>query len=194
MKAALRARALLELAGETPVVMETNGGEGVMFNRVYSAIADGIVFEKDRRKVRVLAHQRPEWSVWCVDNVRAIRAGVGDHLTVNFLDVDPYGEPWTILDAFFESKRPRPRRLVVAVNDGLRQKLRTDAWECRVVRPYLTRYGNSGIFRNYLAIARDMLAERAAKAAYEIRRWNGYYTGEKLSMTHYAAVLERISA
>src|SRR5260370_10243003 len=121
-KVALRLSALDEL-GVAPIIMETHGGFGQIFERCYAGFKSGIVFETDSRKTAVLGLQRPTWSVYESDCVAAIAEGAGAHLLVNFLDLDPYGEPWPVLDAFFSSNRPWPARLVVVANHGLRQKL-----------------------------------------------------------------------
>src|SRR4051812_3936723 len=121
-KAALRSRTLMMV--EHPVVMETHGGAGLIFSRCYRSVKEGIVFERDPDKAAILAHQRPTWAVYECLCENAIAEGAGAHLEVNFLDLDPYGEPWPALDAFFGSDRPFPPRLAIVVNDGLRQKLK----------------------------------------------------------------------
>jgi hypothetical protein len=194
-KARLRSAALRELA-ELPVIMETHGGYGKLFLRCYRHVPAGVVFEEKPEKTAVLARQRPTWAVYEADCERAIRAGVGAHLVVNFLDLDPYGQPWDVLDAFFESERPRAPRLVVVVNDGLRRKLKMNGgWSVRSLREIVERNGNAVLYRDYLAICRELVIEKAAKAGYGLRRWTGYYCGSgqgsAQQMSHYAAVLER---
>jgi hypothetical protein len=190
LKASLRIKALREL--ELPVVMETHGGYGKLFARSYSHLSEGIVFEKKPEKTAVLAKQRPGWGVYEADCVAALRAGVGAHLPVNFLDLDPYGEPWPILDAFLESERPKPDRLVVVVNDGLRQKLKMNGgWSVASLADAVERFGNAAFYPRYLDICRWMLKEKAARAGYALRRWTAYHCGCQQMMTHYAATLER---
>lgn len=115
-------RTLLQTVRE-PVVLETHGGTGRLYQRCYSDVPEGIAFERDRRRAQLLARQRPTWAVYHADCVRALAAGVGAHLLVNVLDCDPWGDPWPALRAFFTSRRPRAQELLVVVQDGLRQKV-----------------------------------------------------------------------
>lgn len=189
-KVALRARWLLLV--DNPVVMETHAGFGRIFQRCYSHIATGIAIDSDPLKAAALALQRPTWAVYECAAETAIGAGLGRHLEVNFLDVDPYGEPWPVLDSFFQSDRPRAARLVVCVNDGLRQKLRVHGgWSVGSLRDVLSRRGNAGLYAEYIAIARELLALKAAKAGYSVTKWSAYYCGLGHDMTHYAALLEK---
>jgi hypothetical protein len=188
-KAELRVKALLEL--ERPVVLETHGGFGKLFSRCYSHVPDGVVFETKPEKCAVLARQRPSWAVYEADCVRALGAGVGHHLPVNFVDLDPYGEPWPVLDAFFAGLRRGPGRLVLVVNDGLRQKLKMNGgWNVASKRTVVDRLGNGAMYSNYLAICRDLVKAKGGAAGYELKNWTGYYCGFADQMTHYAAVLE----
>lgn len=190
-KAALRARALMYLK-VPPVVMETHGGFGKIFQRCYRHLPQGIVFESDETKSAALAGQRPTWAVYECACEPALAAGVGSHLEVNFLDLDPYGEPWEAVTNYFGSKRPFASRMIVVVNDGLRQKLRMQGgWVVKSMQHIVRKEGNGWLYKNYLEISRDLLAEKAARQGYKLSLWNGYYTGAGQSMTHYAAVLDR---
>lgn len=176
---------------EHPVILETHGGLGKLYSRCYSSIPDGVVFEKNSDKSSVLARQRPTWAVYEADCISAMAAGVGGHLPVNFVDFDPYGEPWPAMDAFFEGLKPTVPRLVLVVNDGLRQKLKlTGGWDVESMGPVVERIGNH-CHEGYLEICKELVKEKAAKAGYALRRWTGYYCGFREQMTHYAAVLER---
>ncbi len=189
-KAWLRQRALTEL--EAPVVLETHGGMGKLFARCYSMIPDGVVFENNPVKAAQLGRQRPTWAVYEADCVRALAAGAGGHLPINFVDLDPYGEPWPALDAFFLGIKPTVPRLVLVVNDGLRQKLKMNGgWAVHSLQSIVDRFGNAVLYDRYLEICKDLVKEKAAKAGYSLRRWAGYYCGHLGQMTHYAAVLER---
>jgi hypothetical protein len=191
LKRGLRLAALKEL-GQPAVVLETNGGFGKLFSHCYRDVVAGAVFENDPEKSAALAQQRPTWSVYEADCVAAIGAGVASHLEVNFLDCDPYGECWPIIDAFFRSTRPRSERLVVVVNDGLRQSLMMNGgWHCDSMREMVSRYGNSALHKNYLQVCRDLLEEKSAPLGYELKRWSGYHCGANNCMTHFAAVLQR---
>lgn len=189
-KRKLRLAALSQVPN--PVVMETHGGFGKLFASCYSTLTKGVVFEKDSSKADYLAQQRPTWSVYRCDVLPALRAGVGSHLPVNFLDLDPYGEPWPVIDAFFKSDRALQSPMAVVVNDGLRQKLQLQgAWSTHSMQDAVARHGNSRIFKMYKEICREMLTEKVSPLGYTIRAWTAYYCGEKANMTHFAAVLHR---
>jgi len=176
---------------EDPIVMETNGGEGKIFERVYSHIISGVVFEKDPRKSTILGKQRPTWSVFECDCVGALSSNVGNHLDVNFLDIDPYGDPWKIVSAFLESDRNLPKILNIVVNDGLRQKAQLGgAWKASSLTSVVERFGNN-IYGKYLDVCQFIMNEKASQHSYRMTRWHGYYCGYGNNMTHYWAVLEK---
>jgi len=188
-KAALRRAVLAEI--DRPVVMETHGGIGAIYRACYSGVKQGIVFETNERKADILAGQRPSWSVYQSDSTKALAVGAGAHLEVNVLDLDPYGEPWPTIAAFFGTDRPRANRLWVVVNDGLRQKVGMGgAGKVGSLQKMVQRYGNN-LHDIYLDICRELLAEHAKAAGYALRRFRGYYTGHAQQMTHYAALLEQ---
>ena len=173
--------------------METNGGLGKLYSQVYRHCETGIVFEKDSKKCDVLAQQRPHWAVYETDCITAIANDAGNHLEVNFLDVDPYGKPWSILDAFFSSDRPRVPLLNVVVNDGITQKLQMkNAWAVKVFEPIVERFGND-FYRDYEKVCQIMMTEKAAQAGYCLNRWfiKRASTGKSLHNYHYWAVLEQ---
>lgn len=191
-KAALRRNLLKEVP--EPLVMETHGGQGQLWRRCYSHLGSGIVLEKNPDKAGLLARQRPSWLVYECEAVRALRNGLGRHLSINFLDVDPYGEPWPILMAFFKSDRPFPPILGVAVNDGLRQNLAANGgWKNHSLQELgmVVKYGNAALHRHYLAVCREALEKIAGERGYSLARWGGYYCGHGKQMTHYAALLVR---
>lgn len=181
---------MLKLIPE-PVVMETHGGAGKIYEACYSNLETGIVFEKDDQKVNVLARQRPGWAVYQADSAAVIGLGAGAHLPVNILDCDPYGSPWDVIEAFFCSERPRPNRLAVVVNDGMRQKVRMGgAWSVGTLKGIVAKHGN-GLHGIYLDICQELMIEKAGQAGYHLTRWAGYYCGHNGQMTHYLAVLEQ---
>lgn len=186
-KAALRRRALGWI--DDPLVLETHAGSGKLYRACYSDLPFGVAVERDERKTDLLAEQRPAWAVYQGDSESALAAGLAADWPISFLDLDPYGEPWPVLDAFFESERERPARLVVVVNDGLRQKLAIAAWDVESMRGVVERYGNKSVYARYLDVARELMIEKAAGAGYRLDRFEGYYCGHGQQMTHYAAVL-----
>ncbi len=199
-KAGLRRalRRLLRRRRTLPVICETHGGTGRLFAACYADVGAGVVFERDGAKASLLARQRPTWAVYEADCVPAIRAGAGRHLEINVLDVDPYGDPWPTIDAFLGdlapgSARPRPRRVWIVVNDGLRTSIRYGrAWADASMAEAVRRFGND-LFDRYLEVCRWRLEKQAAGAGYSLRRWVGYYAGGHAHMTHYLAELERAS-
>jgi hypothetical protein len=173
--------------------METHGGEGKLWRQVYAHLPEGIVFEKNSQKVEILAHQRPTWAVYEGDCEAAIAAGVGAHLPVNLLDVDPYGSPWQVIEGFFASDRPKPQTLHIVVNDGSRQQVQlAGGWNSKVLQPLVDQFGN-GLRDNYLECCQILLGERAEGVGYRLSRWHGYYCGHGQQMTHYWAVLDRVN-
>ena len=169
------------------------GGEGKLFNACYSHIERGVVFEKSWQKAELLARQRPTWAVYASDCIAALQLGAGRHLPVNLLDVDPYGDPWPVIDAFLTSERPRPENLYIVVNDGLRQNIRLGtAWTVETLKPIVRRYGNN-LYDKYLDVCFALMGEKAAQAGYSLRSFDGYYCGFQEQITHYYAVLHRRS-
>lgn len=190
-KIMLRQTALAQLRSQRPIIMETHGGLGDVWASVYTHVEEGIVFEKDPFRAAYLAHQRPGWSVYEAECEGAVFHGAGAHLAVNLLDVDPYGEPWPVINAFFTSRRPRPARMVAVVNDGLRLQIQSGAsWRVKSLQDVVSRWGND-LWPRYLEVCQELLGQAAAEAGYQMKSFEGYYTGDKQKMTHYLAVLER---
>jgi len=188
-KTALRLNLLRKVP--RPVILETHGGVGQIWKRVYSEIPCGVVFEENPAKAERLAIQRPTWAVYEADCVRSLRAGIGAHLNINFIDLDPYGEPWDCLEAIFASERPWPARLAIVVNDGLRKKCQlTGGWDVESLRPAVRQFGNATIYAEYLMVAQWNLERIVAPRGYRLSDWAGYYCGMHDNMTHYAAVFD----
>ena len=187
-KISLRINLLKEI--DNPVVMETHGGWGDVWSHCYSHITDGVVFEKLPDRAEALAMQRPEWAVYECDCEHAIRDGVGFHLPVNFIDLDPYGQPWPVIDAIFSVEREWPPVLAIVVNDGLRVGIKNQtAWKMSSMESVVQRHGLAFIHKNYVAVCQELLTEKAGQAGYHLTRWAGYYCGVGKNMTHYAAIL-----
>jgi hypothetical protein len=185
----LRQRAIAAL--ENPIVLEAYGGWGRIYESLYRRYPGGIVLEKDGRKAAALAQQRPTWAVYEGDTVKALAAGIAAHKPVNFLDVDPYGSPWETIQAFMASDRPFPSRLVVAVNDGLRQQIECGgAWRCEVMTPYVREFGNR-LRDDYLEVCQVIMGDIAKTRQYHLAGWAGYHCGHNQQLSHYWAILER---
>ena len=194
-KVSLRLAMLGEITADPdfgePVILETHGGYGRIWAECYPEIARGIVFEKEPERAAVLAKQRPTWAVYEADCERAIRAGAGDHLCVNVIDCDPYGDPWPVLDAFFAGDRPWARRMHVVVNDGVRKKLRYGLSRPPKQLAEATLEHGIGLNARYLEVCEELLQEKAVRAGYRLDRFGGYHCGNSQLMTHYRALLVR---
>ena len=178
----------------SPVICETHGGEGLLYQSCYPGVVQGVVFEKDMGRAECLARQRPTWAVYAHDCVDGLEQGAGAHLEVNVLDVDPFGDPWPAIGAFFASDRPRASVLWVAVNDGLRNSGGSvggrSGWKHKTLADMAVRFGNDSLYENYLEICQLLMTEKAAQADYVLDRFGGYYCGAAKRMTHYLARLE----
>ena len=177
---------------ENPVILETHGGRGKLFRRCYSAIDIGIVFEKDAMKAEVLVRQRPNWAVYESDCVWALKNGVGSHLEINFIDCDPYGQAWQVLQAFFESDRPRADRVVLVVHDGIRNNLRWfGGHDYPFFESIIEKMGNIDLYRNYIRACEDMLTEIVDTAGYDVESFGGFYSKKDKNQTHFFAELTK---
>ncbi len=176
-----------------PVVLETHGGAGLLYDACYAhRAAGGVVFEADGQKASLLAQQRPEWSVYEGDCEAALAAGAAAHLAFDVVDVDPYGSPFETIGGLFKAEgRTWPDVVQLVVNDGLRQKVRFGgAWDVICLRPIVAEWGND-LFDRYIDVAKEMVARLVAPAGFGVARWRGYHCGTGEQMTHYWAELRR---
>lgn len=192
LKASLR-RSLMNEIGQA-VIMETHGGYGHVYDLCYQAVERGIVFEKDAKKAAFLAQQRPSWAVYECSCEEALADGVGGHLPVNMVDMDPYGEPWPVLDAFLVGHGERmPSTWGLVVNDGLRNKVQLNGgWDVDSLKDAVAHWGAAAMHGNYLDVCRWLVDKKVATVGFTVARWAGYYCGHNQAMTHYAAVLRRV--
>lgn len=187
-KLALRREALAEL-GENPLVMELYAGTGQIGARLYEA--PGVAIEKDEVKAAVLARRRPAWRVYEADAVKVVELGLARDLSVNFFDIDPYGDPWPAVAAVLSRGDALPRRFVLAVNDGLRRGVKMGvSWRYKSLAAAVRKFG-ADLHDEYLAVARWLLARRAGEADLRLARFRGFYGGHARQMTHYYALLEK---
>lgn len=181
------------LGHDDPFVLETHGGRGELWGRLYSGFTRGAVIEKKPDDAEFLARQRPNWQVFEGKSELVLEAGLFRWEQVDFLDCDPYGEPWKVLEAFFgyEGRKWAPR-MAVAVNDGLRQNTRIKgSWKVGSLQTMVRRYGNDNIRQHYKDIAIEKLTAIAGAAGYRVEHSEAYYCGNFDDMTHYGAVLVR---
>ena len=189
-KISLRIMLLEEI--ESPIIMETHGGTGALFNSCYRGVEHGIVFEKDSKKVIDLAKQRPTWPVYEADCVVGISNGIGDHLAINFFDIDPHGSPWDAVVAIFDHWKYLPSKFAMAITDGQRQKSKLkDSWRSKQLQPSVALYGNDQIYYNYKEVCAKYFSETVATRGFTITKWTSYYCGHTKDITHFGAILER---
>jgi len=113
-------------------------------------------------------------------------------LRINFIDIDPYGDPWAFVDAVFRSDCIYDDNLIIVVTDGLRMRLKkARAWCTSSMYEAVEAYGESNCYTNYKEICRELFTTKAAIAGYVITNWVSYYCGFLGQMTHYAATLDR---
>lgn len=178
---------------EHPVVLETHGGFGKLGAIAYADVRDGVVLEKERDKAEVLAVQRPTWRVYRGDSEAMLMAGVGSDLPINYIDLDPWGDPWPVLKAFMLSDRVRVDELHIVVNDGLRQfPMRGNGWKNTTLGPYVEQYGNVAVSHHYLAFCKRLMRDTAELGGYRVAWWRGHEVTQYLM--HYAAKLVRDNA
>lgn len=190
-KIRLRNKALSWVDGN-PEILETHGGSGRIYAALYSEFDNGIVFEKDEKKASFLATQRPTWAVYNCDCVKSLEAGASKNNIFNFIDFDPYGEPWPVISAFMDNHVQFADDLVISVTDGLRQKLQLGgAWQVKSIEKIVKKYGND-LYDKYLSLCREILSEKVAVAGYTISHFEGKYVGHNNGMTIYAAKLSRM--
>lgn len=193
-KVTLRRQAITLLAERgvaAPVVMETHGGMGVIYDQCYAHLEQGVVFEKSADKAARLGRQRPTWAVYEADCIPTLAAGVGGHLTIDLLDTDPWGCCWDAVEAFFSSDRPFAPLLAVAIFDGVRENLEMGTgWKVRALQSAIERHGND-LHPIYLDVCRELLTEKAARAGYSLSFFSGFYAGRRGKLTHCLGLLER---
>jgi len=175
----------------TPKVLELFAGRGKIYRVVYKHFNGGVAFEKDQDKAASIARQRPTWRIYEADCVAGIRHGLTFGDKFSFIDLDPYGNPWESLNAVFEEGLFRDS-CVVAVNDGMRIKLRVNGGrDVKSVRPMWKKFG--GLHDCYLQACRWQINKKAANAGFDVDRFTGIYGGHNDQMTHYLFKLNRSS-
>ena len=191
-KSRLRKQMLAKL-DVPPVILETHGGKGDLFRRCYADVETGLVFETDPTKAEKLVHQRPNWAVYETDCVWGLANGVGGHLAVNFIDADPYGQAWHVLQAFFDSQRPRAEQVVLVVHDGVRKSLgRFGSLNMDIFAPIVEQRGELYLYRKYLECCEELLEDMASEAGYVVAGFGGFYSRRDKDQTHFFAELRKI--
>ena len=190
-KSHLRKEMLARLESE-PCLLETHGGNGELFLRCYADVQEGAVFETDPKKAVTLLKQRPTWAVYESDCVWSLHNGVASHLKVNFVDFDPYGGAWNVIEAFFKSERPRAEKLIVVVHDGVRMSLkRFGGGRINFFSDLVTEVGEIELYENYLSICEELLFKIVSDAGYKAQEFGGFYSKADSDQTHFFAELYR---
>ena len=186
-KSRLRKQMLSKL-DDMPVILETHGGKGDLFRRCYADVETGLVFETDPAKAEKLVYQRPNWAVYETDCVWGLENGVGSHLKVNFVDADPYGQAWHVLEAFFNSQRPRAEQVIVVVHDGVRASLqRFGSLNMDIFAPIVEQIGELNLHRKYLDVCEQLLDDVVSTAGYVVAGFGGFYSKRDKNQTHFFA-------
>ncbi|HEY9764651.1 MAG TPA: hypothetical protein V6D07_19140 [Trichocoleus sp.] len=181
-----------------PLILETHGGEGLMFTHCYAkAKRPGWVCEKDGNKCSELVRQRPDWHVFECESEALLEGCPTAFKGVNFVDIDPWGNPWEHMQALFVPERRLADRLQLVVHDGCRRFLaiskgggRDQRWRQGFFLMLSQRYGTN-LRDDYLEICQVSVAELAKKCGYRMAGWAGQYTGHDSHSTHYWATLLR---
>jgi hypothetical protein len=190
-KIRLRQR-LLASYQRAPRVLETHGGWGRIFERVWwKAAPDGVVIERDEKKCAHLSRQRPTWRVYEGDSAAALARGLAAELRFDVVDLDPWGSTLPHLEALFHHRRLFGPRLDLIANDGARLKTKLGgAWSVKAFAPYVAKFGND-LFPVYLDVLKLAVEDHAKAAGFRIARWEGYYCGHADDLAHYWAHLEK---
>ena len=172
-----------------PIILETHGGAGIMFEHCYKFVKQGVVIEMDGKKAEGLVGQRPNWSVYEGDSTQVLKAGAGAHLPINYIDADPYGAAFNVIEAFFKTDRPHPEKISLVVHDGLVIRLsRFGGWDLPVLRQFVPRFGDAGLAENYLTICKEIVESYANPIGYDVANFGGIRSNN--GHTHFFAELK----
>jgi hypothetical protein len=105
------------LLGNSAEILETFSGEGLMYDGCWSMFS-GACIDSDAAKARDSARSRPRWRTYCGDTGRALSAGWLSSVAFDVVDIDPYGEPWPYVRAFFDTERAMPDQWWLILTDG----------------------------------------------------------------------------
>lgn len=177
-------------------VLETHGGNGGIFLRCYRNIPRGVVFETDSKKAEALLRQRTHWQIVQHDCVEALCFGIGSHLTIDFLDADPYGAAWSTLSAFFASKRPFAEEMTLVAHDGntriLRWKgLKKNRRDAELFSEFVETYGETQLWKHYTDILPKLIEKVIAPAGYDINDFGAFASKNDKYQLHFWARLQK---
>ena len=192
-KIALRRQAIA--AAESPVVLETHAGEGLIFLQCYTGVTKGWALEKDKDLLDRMTQQRERWFCYQCESEK-ILADAPRAFDANFIDVDPHGSPWPVLEALFNPHRFTAPTLHLVVHDGSRRFLAIGAsgssdqrWRVGLLAELAAEYGDD-LRANYSDLALVAISKLAKPCGYTVRKWTAFYTGHDSHSTHYWATLK----
>lgn len=183
-------RRVLERCPAPPVVLETHGGFGRIYERTWFKAFRGVVIEKDDRKVEHLCRQRPRWAVYQGNSELVLEHGLARTTAFDVIDLDPYGQPFGVLAALSLPGRVFPDTWHLVVNDGGRQAAkRGQSWTIPGMTVAVAKFGRDGVYVNYLEAVKLIVDNFAAKIGFEVSHWEGRCVSADIA--HYWAVLTR---
>lgn len=175
--------------GEQPVVCECHAGSddfGVSLYREF----DGVAFDRDWRKTGMLVKRSPSWAVYEGKSDVLARIGAGRHLRITLLDINPYGAPWSLLRAWFDSPREHPNQMILVAYDGLRAMKMGKAWDNDELQDAVMRFGADQLQENYGIISEALVEEITGQVGYELAWWR-YSDGGRNRAAHWIAHITR---
>ena len=177
---------------DAPRVLETHGGRGEIWKKLYSSFP-GAVIEIDPDRAEFLSRQRPTWPVYEGDSEVYLTQGLFRWLAFDFVDIDPFGEPWPLIEGFFSSPgRQFAPRMAIVCNDGLRKSAAMKvAWQSTTLKGAVRKWGNENVRAHYLEYCEELMGAFAGLAGYKVEDFYGYYVPKHPDMTHYGAILVR---
>jgi hypothetical protein len=191
-KASLRNK-LIKNIKDPLVVIDVFAGAGKIYDLCYKNSLTGVAFERNPEKVEKLVEQREKWLVYECDSILGINAACGSIFKFNFIDVDPYGDPWPALHAIFSQKKYAFCDTIgIAVMDGLRQGAKMQvAWKQKGLKQFSDKYGNAELYKFYKELCKEKIEEIISPLGFRISKWAAYYCGTMDLMTHYGGIFKR---
>lgn len=180
-------RVALAAAVEGPI-LETHVGYGRIGERLYLERC-GVAIDKKLTACEHVATTRPHWRIYQGECEKVLASGLAADLPFALVDLDPYGNPFDVIDSILSPGRRLADPLQLVVNDGARQTVRIGgAWHMRQMASIVQTLGND-LFGRYLEVAQLLIKAKAALIGRRVTHFEGYYCGASSDMTHYWATL-----
>lgn len=190
-KIRLRNRVLADCKSN-PVILETHGGFGRIYERTWWHASSGVVIEKDDKKAQHLCRQRPKWAVYQGDSEAAIDVGLCRNIQFDIIDLDPWGSTIPLLSALSKPGRQFPDRWHLVANDGgwLNAGL-GGAWSMKGLEKFVGRDGNHFTQERYREVLKEIVGEFSDKIGFEVAFWFIHRPENTYRLMHYWATLVR---